>query len=368
MTSLRSLGKRLFLSFVAVGLTLVVLELACRIRAAIYENREAAAFRKLAHAKPPKAGADVGLGRMIRLSRHTKVVYELIPDLSVRLRGTRVSTDSNGFRRIRPEPREELSSVAILGLGDSFMFGWGVNDDQCYLAHLNTWLRKQDPHRGWNVLNMAVPGYNTVMQIELLKTKGLSFNPRLVIIHYVVNDLDLPNFIGKEDSMWTLKRFFLKETFSRKFSFRYNGLNRLVDVPFDVEAGRYRFQEDHIPAKYRDLVGLDAYLQAMHELKELGRQHGFEIIVLADLRPPDYVVDMCAAEGLTLVTTREAVHRHLLQQGFSRHDKSDLVLSATDSHPSVNGHRLLADALIQELESGNYLERLINNSAGVRPD
>ena len=57
---------------------------ACRVRAAIYQEREEAAFDKMANADPPETGDDVGLGRMIRLSRHRKVVYELIPGLDVR--------------------------------------------------------------------------------------------------------------------------------------------------------------------------------------------------------------------------------------------------------------------------------------------
>ena len=241
------------------------------------------------------------------------------------------------------------------------MFGWGVSDSECYLAHLGTWLREQDSDTGWQVLNMAGPGYNTVVEIELLKSKGLSFNPRLVIIHYVVNDLDLPSFIAEAGSMWTLKRFFLKEAFSRKFPFRYSGLNRL-DVPFDGETGRYRYREDRVPPRYRDLVGLDAFTRAMHELKDLGEQHGFEIIVLADLRPPDSVIRVCESEGFHLVTTRQAVRLYLHEKDFGRYEQSDLVFSPTDTHPSVRGHRLLAGVLIEALKRGEYLERLTDGS------
>ena len=368
MTFQPAFGKRVCVSIVAVAITFLVLELACRVRAAINQGRESEAFENMADAKPPDSGEDVGLGRMIRFSRNANLIYELIPNLNVRFQGTHVSTDANGFRRIGSKQRERPASAVVLGLGDSFMFGWGVNDNQCYLAHLNAWLWENDSHTGWRVLNMAVPGYNTVMQVELLKAKGLSYNPRLVIIHYVTNDLDLPNFIVKKNSPWTLKRFFLREMFSRKSSFRYNGLNKLVDVPFDVEAGRYQFQNDQIPEEYRDLVGLDAYVRAMHELKELGEKYGFDVLVLTDIRPPDYVVDVCKSEGLELVTTRDAVHEHLLQEGFSRHDTSDLVLSPEDSHPSVNGHRLLADVLIEVLEPGNYLERPKGISAAEPQD
>ena len=342
------------LSGIAVAATLLMLEAAFRVRASVYDRREGEAFRRMAEARPPQAGSKVGLGRMIRLHPDDRVIYELIPNLSVRFRGTDVATDEDGNRRTGPTPAGG-DVQTVVGLGDSFMFGWGVDNNACYLAHLNSWLQGAHSNTSWRVLNMAVPGYNTAMKVAALQVKGLAYKPRLVVLHYVVNDLDLPNFIRTKDSVWTLRRCFLREAFSRKFPFRYQGLNRLVDVPFHAEDGRYKLPDREIPSEYRGLVGLEAFEEAMRTLRSLSETHGFGVIVLSVMRPPDYVIRACKREGLRLVTAEREVREYLRAKGFTRHDRSDLVLSAQDTHPSVAGHRLLADVLIAAIKEGGYL-------------
>ena len=41
-------------------------------------------------------------------------------------------------------------------------------------------------------MNTGVPGYNTYMEVAALKQKWLFYEPALVVIDFVGNDLDLP--------------------------------------------------------------------------------------------------------------------------------------------------------------------------------
>ena len=48
-----------------------------------------------------------------------------------------------------------------------------------------------------------------------------------------------------------------------------------------------------VPAAYRNMVGLEAYQNAMRELKELSRVHGFEVIVLQKNYGTAYMAEIC---------------------------------------------------------------------------
>jgi hypothetical protein len=45
-------------------------------------------------------------------------------------------------------------------------------------------LAKEVPNERWEVLNMAVPGYNTAMEVETLKARGLAYEPDVVVVGY----------------------------------------------------------------------------------------------------------------------------------------------------------------------------------------
>ena len=69
------------------------------------------------------------------------------------------------------------------------------------------------------IINTAVPGYNTVMEIETMKENGLRYKPDIVIVGYIVNDFDLPNFIRETENYFSFQRSFAVEYF----------LNRLIN-------------------------------------------------------------------------------------------------------------------------------------------
>lgn len=70
--------------------------------------------------------------------------------------------------------------------------------DEPYLAVLEQKLRQRRAAPGsgassspprWQVINTAVPGYNTAMEVELRKAVGSGYEPQIVVLGFVVNDL-----------------------------------------------------------------------------------------------------------------------------------------------------------------------------------
>lgn len=301
------------------------------------------------------------LGHLIRLSTNRRIVYELKPDLSVTYQGAPLTTDSLGFRSDAPESPSSEDRQHLVGIGDSFMFGYGVEGRQSYLAILESMLNERSPKPGYRIVNTAVPGYNTVMEVETLKEKGLAFNPRVVVIGFVENDLSLPNFIRADKPVWTLRRSLFVDLVKHRLGlFRHKSLWRrlqiagLQGVPPDDSTGSGSTADPSVvPEKYRDLVGWDAYTQSMTELRDLGDQQGFEVVSLF-LAPFDGELKMRAMElsaelGFQVLDVGAIFQTYIEANGFTDYLASPLALSPTDGHPSALGHQITAEALFDFL-------------------
>jgi len=235
------------------------------------------------------SGGRTTLGGMIQRATDPRLIYELRPRLDVYYEGARVTTSEQGFRiGAKPQARQPRS-FRIVGLGDSYMFGLGVADEQTYLARLAERLRTALPLTSVEVMNLAVPGYNGAMEVQALKTKGMAYRPDLVIIEFVGNDLDLPNFIRESRDVWTLREWFL-------FSFvverlgrlrspgvgRHGNRNDLVLAPEEGDDDDRHFARDtsRVPPQYADMVGLPSYRAALRDLKRLSERGGFEVVLM----------------------------------------------------------------------------------------
>ncbi|MBI5691757.1 MAG: SGNH/GDSL hydrolase family protein [Verrucomicrobia bacterium] len=95
------------------------------------------------------------------------------------------SIDAHGFRRIvSPLPSAPPPRVTAV-LGDSFTFGFGVNDDQTFVHLLDA-----AKSGGMRFRNFAVPGYSTDQQALLLEQGVLPLRPaRVLLVVYLGNDL-----------------------------------------------------------------------------------------------------------------------------------------------------------------------------------
>ena len=91
--------------------------------------------------------------------------------------------------RDRPILPKAEGEYRILALGDSMTFGWGVPQDQIFAFRLEQLLqaRLQRPVR---VINSGVGAYNTVQEVTYFKQEGVTFQPDLVMLTYVQNDIE----------------------------------------------------------------------------------------------------------------------------------------------------------------------------------
>lgn len=351
--------RKIALSAASMVLALMAVEFALR---AITMVRSRGFERLDAHAAGlTDLTQSVTLGQVIRPCPNPRRVYEFVPSSRFRFIGVPVSINSDGFRGREHAISKPTSTIRIVGLGDSVMFGWGVQEDESYLSIVEQDLNGQQDGLRWEVINTGVPGYNTVMEVETLKDKGLKYQPDLVVINYVLNDMDLPHFIRDERHYTDLGQSYLQRLMTGK---NWTA-DALIDAPGEAEEGRMGVvHDDDVPPRYRDLVGVEAYRKAMEELRLLSNEHGFAVLVLSHKSLPDAIRAICRDLGFPQVETAPLWDDYCAKTGI-KDPQQAFGLSKQDRHPTALAHRIVARALLNGVE-GWRQSSLSHPSGGSR--
>lgn len=227
-------------------------------------------------------------------------------------------------------------TVRIAGIGDSGMFGWDVHDGQSYMAVLESNLNARATGTVYEVLNLAVPGFNTRLEVETLKYKGLRYKPDIVIVGWCENDYGLPFF------MWE------KQNYRRKdLSYMYCLLfdrETFVDITYLGFRDRREFDKGRLTPEITAGTDVEGVRQAFAELKKLSREHNFKVLVFGPTKDP--VRNICDSLEIPCYNTAERIPPGKYPAEYAVHYM----------HPRPDGHRVLAEHLQQELATRGWLE------------
>lgn len=102
----------------------------------------------------------------------------------------RVRCNSQGLRDSEKRFAKPPGIRRIVVLGDSFMWGYGVENEEMFSAVL------QDLISGSETVNFGVNGYSTVQELVRLEIEGLRYEPDVTVLVFVWNDLE-DNFDDK---------------------------------------------------------------------------------------------------------------------------------------------------------------------------
>lgn len=102
-----------------------------------------------------------------------------------------VKINDNGFRDIAHGEGKSPRILRVLGLGDSFVFGWGVLAEETFLKRLESRLQGQ-MDRPVETINAGVPGWGLNQYYIFLKQTGLQLSPDLVVLAYFLDDMSGP--------------------------------------------------------------------------------------------------------------------------------------------------------------------------------
>ncbi len=101
------------------------------------------------------------------------------------------SINSDGLRDdewLGPQSAGACMDRPILALGDSFTFGQGVRQHETYVERLEALLQK-NPGSCAEVINAGRQGVNTSWEYRYLEETGESFDPKLVLVQFYMNDV-----------------------------------------------------------------------------------------------------------------------------------------------------------------------------------
>jgi len=123
--------------------------------------------------------------------RDASRLYELRPgvDAIVGRNAVRIHINAQGQRDDVDRPTAKPDGVyRVVVLGDSFTFAGKVPLEDTFARQLERAVARADASRRYEILNLAVPGYNTEQEMLTLKERGLAYRPDLVVVNFVLND------------------------------------------------------------------------------------------------------------------------------------------------------------------------------------
>jgi hypothetical protein len=301
------------------------------------------------------------LGDLVRPSAIAEIVYELKPNLSGTFLGKDISFNSQSMRNREVSEEKPSGTVRLAGVGDSIMFGWGVGQEEMYLRIVERELNERYPQKQWEVLNFAVPGYNTVIEAAVVEHKVLRYRPDALIIHFVKNDDGVPAFLLEPDNPFTLQKSFVVELVRQRL---YPESLEDVDDLFGVsEQSVKRERGKRVLSEYQHLLGWQAFERAMERIARLAERQNIPVIVIYGSARRDQrrtLRGFSERHGFVIARLRPHLRAYVAEKGLEKalaENPTLFVLSRQDHHPNAQGHRIYARALMSALEESGFVAR-----------
>ncbi len=276
------------------------------------------------------------LAAITQKSVNPRLVFELKPDLTMEFGHCRLRTNRMGLREDRDyEPGKPTNTVRIVGIGDSGMFGWDVEQGEEYLAVLESNLNARADGRVCDVINLGVPGYNTQLEVESLRMKGLQFQPDIVVVGWCDNDFGLPYFIPQE-GQWN----------RRDVSYLYYLMfdrRRYAEIALSGVWDQRHYDKQRVPEHFRRGTDIEGVTEAFRELQALGRERGFRILVIGPMQKEAHQI--CDQLSVPCYNTWD----HIPETAYPGEYRVHFM------HPRAGGHRVLAECLEQEMVKQGWL-------------
>ena len=286
------------------------------------------------------------------------------------------TVNSNGFRggeTAMPKPPGRFRVVLI---GDSVTFGWGVADEETFGARLEKLLHEQWSGADVDVVNVAVPGYDTRQEITLLERNVERLEPDLVLVGFYSNDVpdgleddktlsdggtrvlaknpqpgQIMHVSSAPDPWWELqlrrsRAAYVAGRLVRRVSSRGEwGMSRF-SMEMDVLNGRDSADLN------RAWSGIEAQFARLRELSKGRFVAGVVALpcreqVMGEFPNARYqtrIREIAERSGLLMIDPLPAL--------IASHRKpADLFIAYDRNHPSAAGHEIIARALLDALAS-----------------
>ncbi len=277
--------------------------------------------------------------------------------------------NSHGFRDVERQYAKPPGAKRIILLGDSVVVGYRIGQiDQLMSRQLEMLYGRENVE----VLNMAVTGYCTRSEVELLRVRGVKYDPDIVILVFVENDFRNfnPESVGADGFVGRSR--VINGLFRTSHAFRLACV-KLNWFDFGLEAA---------PADWnQEAIGDNNVADGLALFRELADQYGFEPLVVvwpafttdgieypAKMFMPgsdELIVERLARmHGLPVAGLREPFLAHFKLQKPQPIPRQYYTVG-DEMHPSVEGNRVAAEILSAIVEERHLLDR--GGSQTARP-
>lgn len=278
------------------------------------------------------------LADIVQLSTNLMLTYELKPNLDKEFGHHALRTNSRGMRGSREFTLEKPPGVTrVLGVGDSGMFGWNTQEGENYLAVLSRELNRRENEERVEVLNMAVPGYNTQQEIELLASRGTAYSPDVVIVGWNANDFDMPFFLARHDNhdKWNKSYLYTFVFFRREFVDK-------IATPQVMKASE--IDRRFVDPAVLDGLGPEGVERALLRLRRLAEEFSFKPLLFGPMGRD--IRAICARVGVDYCNTLEEIAPSVATDKTGLHHM----------HPRPEAHAMLGRLLAGHLRQRGWIE------------
>jgi len=271
-----------------------------------------------------------------------------------------VRSNSQGFRDDEWEIGKRDGDTRIMVIGDSLTFGNCVRVEDTFTAVLKNSLHA----KGMNVdvFRAAVGGWSTYDELDFLKAEGLRYNPDLVIVGFYINDYQIrrpfdPKKFARE------KRVDARPVWLRWLPYRYIYMAKRSALVYflRMRMGNEKSGETFRAKILKGQIDFDtnervqATYTYLREMKEVLAKQGADLMV-AYLPPVDLGVFPKTGRRhishLAAFAEKEGISFVDLSKLFLDSDRGkSLYLYPWDYHPSPEGHRMIANGLLDAVIS-----------------
>lgn len=298
------------------------------------------------------------LGRTLQFETDPEVYWRYRPDQSgyvwgggERVRSPLIHLNADAIRdddRLAATP----DRVAILAVGDSYTFGWGVEEPEGFVSILEGQLGA--PVR---VINAGVPAYGIFQMAETARRLLPIVQPRLVLLTVVTGDVHRQPIADSERRRRLLCDYGISATAERGGRFvglMYRGARRIYGKWMNESGMLPTLVEISSPKDFRGWW--DADERRLRELVRTVEAAGARLAVLAwpswregGRRTVLSEYDTIVVDGLRKLGDEAGVIPLLgLGERLFAHPISDLTIPI-DDHPSPLAHRIAGIYLATEL-------------------
>ena len=296
-----------------------------------------------------------------------------------------VEINSYGCRN-REYPLKKYSKKRIIAYGDSYTWGYGINNNEIFTEILEKKLNGDKIE----IINFGVPGYGTDQEYLSFKKYGIQWKPDIVIVMLHTRDIEVDNICDFEHGVYkplfavdgnslrlaskiplpriekspALTTPYSSCTKCRNKPILYQLIGKRIKLLFsDIQKSNKLLWKLSLKFRVNEHeYGYKITKKILEELNKDTEKIGAKLIVVSvyeeahiKKNPPLYMIflkDFLEAHNITYIDT---------YNDFYRESKKNSLFFEHDLHWNAKAHEIVAAVLYRELKKLNLLENIYSN-------